>query len=153
MLIYGRWAVCHWVDRRVEPKCWKSEILQLCVHVHVSTIMQYLCTVHALCGYARHLRTCRYAAVHVNRPSGISQDAAVAVNRTKECWTIVSDDITDDFLLLMKTFDYTWFMLIKKIVWENCMTHVRLNLKLHLNLNVGKNPWSPHGSPWTIFLT
>ena len=51
--------------------------------------MQYLCIVHvymymhmyALCGYTCHLRTCRYAAIHVNRPSGISQAAAVAVNR------------------------------------------------------------------------
>ena len=23
----------------------------------------------------------------------------------------------------------------------------------HANRNVEKNPWSPHGSPWTIFLT
>ena len=47
--------------------------------LHVSTIMQYLCIVHvymhtyALCGYTRHLHTCRYAAIHVNRHSGISQ--------------------------------------------------------------------------------
>ena len=57
--------------------------------------MQYLCIVHvymytyvymhtyALCGYTRHLRTCRYAAIHVNQPSGISQAAAIAVNRQK----------------------------------------------------------------------
>ena len=53
--------------------------------------MQYLCIVHvymythtyALCGYTRHLRTCRYAAILVNRPSGISQAAAVAVTHTK----------------------------------------------------------------------
>ena len=34
---------------------------------------------------ARHLRTCtcRYAAIHLNRPSGISQAAAIAVNRTQ----------------------------------------------------------------------
>ena len=38
---------------------------------------------YALCGYTRHLRTCRYAAIHVNRPSGISQAAAIAVNRTE----------------------------------------------------------------------
>ena len=38
---------------------------------------------YALCGYTRHLRTCRYAAIHVSRPSGISQAAAIAVNRTK----------------------------------------------------------------------
>ena len=48
---------------------------------------------YALCGYTRHLRTChlrtchlrtcRYAAIHVNRPSGISQATAIAVNRTK----------------------------------------------------------------------
>ena len=43
-----------------------------------------MCTcTHALCGYTRHLRTCRYAAVHVNRPSGISQAVAIAVNRTQ----------------------------------------------------------------------
>ena len=55
--------------------------------------MQYLCTVHvymymymhtyALCSYTRHLRTCRYAAILVIRPSGISQAVAIAVNRTK----------------------------------------------------------------------
>ena len=47
--------------------------------------MQYLCIVHvytyALCGYTRHLRTCRNAAIQVNRPSGISQAAAIAVHR------------------------------------------------------------------------
>ena len=73
------------------------------VRVHISTIMQYLCIVHvymytctcthvhvhtymhtyALCGYTRHLRTCRYAAILINRPSGISQAAAIAANRTQ----------------------------------------------------------------------
>ena len=38
---------------------------------------------YALCGYTRHLRTCRYAAMQVNRPSGISQAVAIAVNRTQ----------------------------------------------------------------------
>ena len=38
---------------------------------------------YALCGYTLHLRPCRYAAIQVNRPSGISQAAAIAVNRTK----------------------------------------------------------------------
>ena len=38
---------------------------------------------YALCGYTRHLRTGRYAVIHVNRPSGISQAAAIAVNRTQ----------------------------------------------------------------------
>ena len=47
------------------------------VHVHM-----YMHT-YALCGYTRHLRTCRYAAIHVNRPSGISQAAAIAANRTQ----------------------------------------------------------------------
>ena len=54
--------------------------------------MQYLCIVHVcmytctctrtypLCGYTCHLRT---VAILVNRPSGISQAAAVAVNRTQ----------------------------------------------------------------------
>ena len=46
-----------------------------CVHVHMHT--------YALCGYTRHLRTCWHAAIHVNRPSGISQAAAIAINRTK----------------------------------------------------------------------
>ena len=53
--------------------------------------MQYLCIVHVyiymhtytLCGYTRHLRTCRYAATLVNQPSGISQVAAMAVNHTQ----------------------------------------------------------------------
>ena len=48
-----------------------------CVHVHM-----YMHT-YAQCGYTRHLRTCRYAAIHVNRPSGISQAAAIAVNCTE----------------------------------------------------------------------
>ena len=46
--------------------------------------MQYLCThVHAhVCTIRlRHLCTCRYAAIQVNRPSGISQAAAIAVHR------------------------------------------------------------------------
>ena len=38
---------------------------------------------YALCGYTRHLRTCQYAAIHINRPSGISQAAAIAANRTQ----------------------------------------------------------------------
>ena len=38
---------------------------------------------YALCGCTRHLRTCRYAAILVNRPSGISQAAAIAANRTQ----------------------------------------------------------------------
>ena len=38
---------------------------------------------YALCGYTRHLRTCRYAAIHINRASGISQAEAIAVNRTQ----------------------------------------------------------------------
>ena len=38
---------------------------------------------YALCGYTRDLRTCRYAAILANRPSGISQAAATAVNRTQ----------------------------------------------------------------------
>ena len=38
---------------------------------------------YALCGYTCHLRTCRHAAIHVNRPSGISQAVAIAVNRTQ----------------------------------------------------------------------
>ena len=38
---------------------------------------------YALCSYTHHLRTCGYAAIHVNRPSGISQAAAIAVNRIK----------------------------------------------------------------------
>ena len=40
-----------------------------CVHVHMYVHP------YALCDYTRHLRTCRYAAIHVNRPSGISQAA------------------------------------------------------------------------------
>ena len=48
-----------------------------CVHVHMY-VHKY-----ALCGYTRHLRTCWYAAIHVNRPSGISQATAIAVNRTQ----------------------------------------------------------------------
>ena len=45
--------------------------------------MQYLWIVHVYtctctqCGYTRHLHTCRYAAILVNRPSGISQAAAI----------------------------------------------------------------------------
>ena len=35
---------------------------------------------YALCGYTHPLRTCRYVALQVNWPSGISQAAAVAVN-------------------------------------------------------------------------
>ena len=39
---------------------------------------------YALCGYTRHLRTCWYAAIHVNlSQAGISQAAAIAVNRTQ----------------------------------------------------------------------
>ena len=60
------------------------------VHVHVSTIMQYLCIVHVYVCTRMHdaairvyLRTCRYAATHVNRPSGVSQAAAITVNLTQ----------------------------------------------------------------------
>ena len=48
-----------------------------CVHVYMYT------HTHAQCSYTRHLRTCRYAAVQANRPSGISEAAAIAVNRTQ----------------------------------------------------------------------
>ena len=63
-----------------------------CIHVQMH--------MYALCGYTRHcvlgmrlytsLRTCRYAAIHVNRPSGISQAAAIAAKRTQG----VNDTIT-----------------------------------------------------------
>ena len=67
VLIYGRWAVCRYFCRAANWVCRRV----VCVHVHVSTIMQYLCIVHvymymhtyALCGYTCHLRTCRYAAI------------------------------------------------------------------------------------------
>ena len=45
-------------------------------------VQMYMHT-YALCGYTRHLRTCRCAAIQVNRPSGMSQAAAIAVNRTQ----------------------------------------------------------------------
>ena len=48
-----------------------------CVHVHMYT------HTYALCVYTCHLRTCPDAAIHVNRPSGISQAAAIAVNCTQ----------------------------------------------------------------------
>ena len=48
-----------------------------CVHVHM-----YMHT-YALCGYTRHLHTCRYVVVLVIRPSGISQAAAIAANCTQ----------------------------------------------------------------------
>ena len=51
-----------------------------CTNVHAYT---YAPCGYAPCGYTRHLRTCRYEAIHVNRPSGISQAAAIAVNRTQ----------------------------------------------------------------------
>ena len=51
------------------------------MHVYMYTCMHTY--TYALCGYTRHLRTCRYAAIHVNRPSGISQAAAIAANRTQ----------------------------------------------------------------------
>ena len=56
----------------------------MCVHVHIN-MHYYAIFMHtyALCGYTSHLRTCRYAAIHVNLPSGISQAAAIAVNRTQ----------------------------------------------------------------------
>ena len=44
--------------------------------------LQFLHT-YALYGYTHHLCTCRYAAIRVNQPSGISQAAAIAVNRTE----------------------------------------------------------------------
>ena len=43
-------------------------------YIRLYTSLAYL----LVCGYTRHLRTCWYAAIHVNRPSGISQAAAVA---------------------------------------------------------------------------
>ena len=52
-----------------------------CVHVHVYTYMYMYMHTYALCGCTRHVR--RYVAINVNRPSGISQAAAIAVNRTK----------------------------------------------------------------------
>ena len=55
-----------------------------CTHVHVHMYIHVYMHVHthtcALCGCTRHLRTCRYAAVDVNLPSRISQDAVAAVN-------------------------------------------------------------------------
>ena len=59
--------------------------------------MHYLCIVHAylsVCGYTRHyvlvgmrldtsMCTCRIAATLINQPSGISQAAAIAINRTQ----------------------------------------------------------------------
>ena len=70
-------------------------IFLLSVHVHVSTIMQYLCIVHVYMYTCKcvhytaihitciHVCTCRNVAIHINRPSGISQAAAIAISRTK----------------------------------------------------------------------
>ena len=54
---------------RVKMKYYAIFMHSVCVHVHM-----YMHT-YAQCGYTRHLPTCRYAAIHVNRPSGISQAA------------------------------------------------------------------------------
>ena len=51
-----------------------------CVHVHMYT----------LCGYTRQLRTCRNAAIQVNRSSGISQAAAIAIHRPQGVIVLLS---------------------------------------------------------------
>ena len=63
------------------------------LYIHVSTVMQYLCIVHVYMYTYAHVCTMRlytspaylsvYAAIHVNRPSGISQAADIAVNCTQ----------------------------------------------------------------------
>ena len=59
------------------PSAGNQRFLRLRVHVHVSTIMHYLCIVPVYmytwckCAYTRHLRTCRYAATHVKRTKGV----------------------------------------------------------------------------------
>ena len=60
---------------------------------------------YALCGYTRHLRTCRYAATHANRPSGISQAAAIAVNRTQGI-EIIIDRLYLEFTVYMYMYMY-----------------------------------------------
>ena len=64
-----------------------------CTRVHAHMYMH----TYALCGYTRHLRTCRYAAMQVNRPSGISQAAAIAVNRKLE---LNMHNFTNDYRLM-----------------------------------------------------
>ena len=101
VLNYGPWAECryfcqaaNWVDRRVEPNvlvkrdfattctCTCQHYYAIFMHSACADVHMYMHT-YALCGYTRQLRTCRYVAIHVNRPSGISQAAATAVNRTQ----------------------------------------------------------------------
>ena len=64
-------------QRFYSSACACVHVHSACVHVHM-----YMHT-YALCGYTCHLRTCRYAAIHVNRPSGISQAAAIAANHAQ----------------------------------------------------------------------
>ena len=54
--------------------------------IHVTCVLVRLWLYTSLaylsdCGYTRHLRTCQIVAIQVNRPSGISQAAALAVSR------------------------------------------------------------------------
>ena len=52
---------------------------------------------YALCRYTRHLRTCRYAVIHVNRPSGISQAVDIAVNHTQG---VKMNTVTENYWLI-----------------------------------------------------
>ena len=83
------------------------------MYMQTCTIIQYSCIVHALCGYTRHLRTCHYAAIHVNRPSGISQAAAIAVNRTQGV------NIDYYYLFSMKNNAFTEY--VQKTIENNTM--------------------------------
>ena len=56
--------------------------LPIAIFMHSACVHMYM-HMYALCSYTRHLRTCLYAAMHVNRPSGISHAAAIAVNCTQ----------------------------------------------------------------------
>ena len=116
VLIHGHWAVCryfcraaNWVDRSVKPKCWLTDFATTCTCTcqHYYAIFMHSACVHvhmymhtyALCGCTRHLRTCRYAAIAVNRPSVISQAAAIVVNCTQGVtqWIILSFESWEDW--------------------------------------------------------
>ena len=113
VLNYGRWVgvpVFLPSDQLSGAPCRTQvliiRVLQLRVHVNMhyyAIFMHSACVpvhmymyTYALCGYTRHLCTCQYAAIQVNRPSGISQAAAIAVNRTQGVKSISS------FLIYLK---------------------------------------------------
>ena len=112
------------------------------VHMYMHMYMHTYMHTYALCGYTRHLRTCRYAAILVNWPSGISQAAAIAVNRTQGVKMFVLFWIYVKFIIyilkiiphMIRSY-YRCCCINEPVYFSHCV-HLKLGHRFHALLKV-----------------